>query len=129
MHKDNSDNMSSEIFFIGDLSFLVFQAADESFHWHGEYRGMKVVTVLPVDDNSKCLILLEIAQEKEQTFENFLCVKRDGNIVWKAELPQSHDTFVSFQKTAEGLIANTWSGYRIRLDPATGKIVERQFVK
>ena len=88
-----------------------------------------MIAALTVDDDSKCLILLDTVASKEPTFENLLCVERNGNVVWKAELPQSNDAFVSFEQTAEGLVANTWSGYRVRLDPATGKLMERQFVK
>src|SRR3954468_4358644 len=121
--------MPGEIFSIAGLPFRVFRDADASIRWQGDYRGMKVIAALPIDDDSKCLILLDTVASKEPTFENLLCVERDGNVAWKAELPQSHDAFVSFENTAEGLIANTWSGYRVRLNSATGKLIERHFVK
>jgi len=90
---------------------------------------MKVNGALPIDNGSECVILLDPDASKEQTFDNLLRVGRDGNVVWKAELPQDHDAYVSFHRTPEGLVANSWSGYRVRLDLATGKIIEKQFVK
>ncbi len=90
---------------------------------------MKVASALPIDNNSRCIVLLDILASKESQFRNLLCIERDGNVVWKAELPVSQDAFVSFQMTTDGLVANSWSGYRVILNPATGKIMERQFVK
>ncbi len=126
-HRINA--MPKEAFAIADFSFRVFRSAAGSIHWRGEYQGMKVVAAQPVDNDSKCLILLDTMASKEPTFENLLSVESEGDVVWKAELPQSHDTFVSFQGKADGLLANMWSGYRVRLDPATGKLMQKQFVE
>lgn len=90
---------------------------------------MKVVAALPDDDSMRCLILLDIAASKEPAFENLFCIERSGRIKWKAELPESQDAFVSFEKSSTHLIANTWKGYRVVLNLETGKIVERQFTK
>lgn len=120
--------MPAEVFSIPGHEFAVFQAEDGAISWSGNYQGMKVVAALLIDD-ARCLVLLDMAASKQKVFENLLCVERSGNVVWKAELPDQPDAFVSFQKTAEGLVANTWSGYRVVLNPTTGKLVERQFVK
>lgn len=105
------------------------QAAERSLRWKGDYLGMKVIAALPIDDGCKHLILLEPMASGQQTFENLLCVKPDGSLIWKAQLPQIQDAFVSFQSSADGLFANTWGGYRVRLDAMTGMIIDWQFVK
>ena len=93
--------MSIEVFSIADLSFSVFQDTDGSLRWEGDYRGLKVIAALPVYNGSRCLILQEITASTEPTFENLLCVERDGDFVWKAELLQTNDAFVSFPKNSE----------------------------
>ena len=119
--------MPIEIFSIPG-QFTVFRAADGAFSWSGSYRAMKVVAALPID-GERCLILLDTAASKQEVFENLLCVECVGNVVWKAELPDQPDAFVKFEMVADGLRAWTWSGWALRLDPATGKILGRQFVK
>lgn len=121
--------MMNQIFSILSSAFLVFREADGSIRWRGDYRGMKVIAVLPFDGNSNCLILLDMAASKEPTFENLICVNSDGGVAWKAELPETNDAFVSIEMTNNGLQANTWNGYRVTLDRYTGKIIQSKFVK
>lgn len=121
--------MSNEVFSSPALSFRVFQDTGGAFHCEGHYHGMKVLAAMPINGNSKCVILLDPAASKEPTFENLLCVARDGTIVWKAELPENNDTFVSLKGTKAGLFANTWSGYYVKINGSNGKLIEREFVK
>jgi hypothetical protein len=121
--------MSDGIFLIPSLQFSVFQGVDGSLHWQGDYQGMEVVAVVPADSNSTCIILLEPTASKQPTFQNLLRVDHGGNIVWKAELPGSHDVFADVQMKADGLYAHSMSGYLLKLDPSTGRILERTFVK
>jgi hypothetical protein len=75
------------------------------------------------------LILLDPAASKQPTFRNlFLC--RDGRIKWKAQLPRSHDAFVSVNVTRTGEIeARTWQGLLVKVDLETGKTTQKEFVK
>jgi hypothetical protein len=120
--------MPTEVFSIPGHEFAVFRAEDGAIGYSGSYQGIKVVAALPIDD-ARCLVLLDMAASKQEVFENLLCVERSGKVVWKAELPDQPDAFVKFEMTADGLRAWTWSAWMLRLDPATGKIIERQFVK
>jgi hypothetical protein len=75
------------------------------------------------------LILLDPASSKEPTFQN-LFLRHNRRIKWKAQLPQSHDAFVSIHLGKAGQIeAQTWQGLRVTLDLETGKITNREFVK
>ena len=88
-----------------------------------------MVAASPID-GERCLILLNRAASKQNVFENLLCVDRGGKVAWKAELFDKYpDSFVEFKMTADGLHAWTWSCYHLRLDPVTGKTIERQFTK
>ena len=120
--------MNTEIFSIPSLQFLVFRQDDGTINWSGSYRGMKVTAAVPID-NARCLILLDMAASKQEVFENLLCLESSGNVVWKAELPDQPDAFLKFEMTADGLRAWTWSSWMLRLNPATGKIIQREFTK
>ena len=84
---------------------------------------------MPIDGESQCVILLDWMASKEPTFENLLCVDRDGRVIWKAELPQSHDFYSTFELSADGLHAFSFSCFRVKLDTKTGQILESQFTK
>jgi len=120
--------MPTEVFSIPSHEFVVFRADDGAISWSGSYRGMKVAAASPIDD-ARCLVLLDTAASKEKVFENLLCVERNGAVAWKAELPDQPDAFVKFEMTPTGLRAWTWSGWNLKLDTATGRIIEREFVK
>jgi hypothetical protein len=53
--------------------------------------------------------------------------------VWDLEAAtisgQAEDSFVGFDWRGDQLWANTWSGWRVRLDPETGAVLEKEFVK
>lgn len=121
--------MKKILFSIPRDRFFVYRTDEGSFLWEGGYQGMKVIAALPIEGESRCLILLDWMSSKQPTFENFLCVDPDGNVVWKAELPRSHDAFVDFQMTHDGLYANSWSCYYVKLDLGTGRIIDKRFVK
>jgi hypothetical protein len=57
-------------------------------------------------------------------------LRRKGRIKWKAELPQSHDAFISVKLTETGEIeAQTWQGLLVKIDLETGKTTNKEFVK
>lgn len=120
--------MANEIFSIPSQGFTVFRSEDGAISWSGGYQGMKVVAASPIA-HGRCIILLDRDASKEKVFENLLCIEHSGQVAWKAELPDQPDSFVEFEATANSLIAWTWSCWMMRLDPATGKTIERKFVK
>lgn len=120
--------MANEVFSIPSHQFTVFQANDGRISWSGNYQGMKVIGASPIDDE-RCLILIDSMASEQQVFQNLLCTERSGKVVWEAELVCQPDSFVKFEMTANGLIAWTWSGWNLRLDPVTGKTIEQEFTK
>lgn len=121
--------MLDEIFSITGTGFLVIREPQGSLSWRGDYSGMRVVAVQPVGDGSKCIVLLDMPAKKEPNFGNLLCLNRDGSLEWKAELPETNDAFVSLQMIEGVLSANTWNGFHVTLNPATGKSMQWKFVK
>src|SRR5215510_6846374 len=67
-----------------------------------------------------------------KTQRNLVRVDRRGSVVWRADTPDASagDSWVSVDDAGEGrLMATSWSGWRVRLNPETGEIAARQFVK
>lgn len=54
-----------------------------------------------------------------------------GEVAWVASLPSSYsgDCYVSINLDRDHLIAVSWSGWKVGIDPSTGFIVEREFLK
>jgi hypothetical protein len=96
--------------------------------WEGGFEGVPVVQIVQISDSDRCLVLLDPGA-KQATFENLLMVSPTGSIVWKAELPQSHDAFSKIITNSNSIEATTWNGLRVKLDPATGRVTESRFVK
>jgi hypothetical protein len=88
-----------------------------------------VLQVLTLPGGDGCLVLLDFSATKKPTFENLFKVGTDGAIVWKAELPQSHDAFVSMSDCGDHVEANTWNGYRVEIDLESGRAKRTWFVK
>jgi hypothetical protein len=89
----------------------------------------KLPVLQEIETSKGSLILLDPDASKQPTFEN-LFLRRNGRIKWKAELPQSHDAFVSVKSTETGDIeAQTWQGLLVKIDLETGKTTKKEFVK
>ena len=59
-------------------------------------------------------------------------VRRRGGVeVWRAAppLPTSPDAWVSARVEGDEVVAQSWSGFRVRLDLADGSEIEREFTK
>jgi hypothetical protein len=70
----------------------------------------------------------------DRPFRNL--VRRDAQeaVVWTAELPEPeavgrYDCYVEVQWVDGSLAANTWQGEYVLLDPDTGRVQSREFVK
>jgi hypothetical protein len=82
-----------------------------------------------IETGKGSLILLDPGASKQPTFENLL-LRCHGQIKWRAQLPQSHDAFVSVRLTESGEIeARTWQGWTIKVNLQTGKTTKQEFVK
>jgi hypothetical protein len=88
-----------------------------------------VSKMLPLRKDNACLVLLDPAATKKPNFENLLKVRQDGAVEWKAELPDSHDAFVSMHDCGDHVEANTWNGYHVEIDLNSGRTRNVRFVK
>jgi hypothetical protein len=90
---------------------------------------------LPVPGSTDTIVLLDPDQSPMTgPFHNLLRYDSAHHTIWTATLPDLYapgrpDCYVSVRWEDDTLDANTWSGHRVRLDPATGAIVATTFVK
>jgi hypothetical protein len=96
-----------------------------------EFEGVAVVDrVLLADGDQVCLLRYEVGGPKTQ--DNLVRLTRDGRLVWRAEPPDASagDRWVSVEGDQTGwLAANSWSCWRVTLDPATGRDLSKYFTK
>lgn len=99
--------------------------------WTGRPDGMQVLEVRAVPDRGAAVALLDVPPGIGRR-SNLLGISADGGIRWRGELPQGNatDSFIDFDIESNGVVvASTWSGYRVRLDPDDGQIIEQEFTK
>ena len=85
---------------------------------------------IPTAGGKHCVMLLNPdAAPARRVFENLICIDVAGNVVWKAKLPSMPDMFVEVSTTNDGLWANSFSCWKMWLDPDTGAILRSEFTK
>jgi hypothetical protein len=118
-----------ELFSCEAALLLVFRRDDGSISW-SDYEGQKVQVALPLTGGTRCVILLDrFPPIRPKAFKNLFCIERDGTVVWTAGLYQTHDSFVDAELREEGLIAYTWSCFRVTMNPETGQVISEVFTK
>jgi hypothetical protein len=59
---------------------------------------------------------------------NLVGFSRDGRKLWEAELPETRDYYYQIS-SARPLCVNSFSSFLCEIDPRSGKIVTKQFLK
>ena len=97
--------------------------------WRGRPEGHEVIMAKPIPNSPDCITLLGWSDKGPQP-SNLWRYSAGHGTVWKAELPKSGmDIYTNFQLEEIGLVAHSWSGYKVIIDLNTGQILSRQFVK
>jgi hypothetical protein len=90
------------------------------------------VRLLPETDDAVVLLNAESGPRNAlgdlKGWPHLVRVRPNGTVVWRTEAGD-RDWWVTVDVTPDGLFANTWSGYRRRLDRETGAQVSSVFTK
>jgi hypothetical protein len=93
--------------------------------------GDKVVVLLDQSAHLKGPIL-DIQEMRELAKgRNLFCYSNDGELLWKAEFPGgdcSEDYYYRISSRSP-LLVNSFSSFCCEIDPATGKIIHKDFFK
>jgi hypothetical protein len=103
--------------------------SDGAAAMRGAYQEKPIRTALLAKHGERCIILLDPDSSEHGAFQNLFCIERDGGIIWIATLPETHDRFVQIRMRGNDLIANSWSGYMVTINPLTGRTIDIVFVK
>jgi hypothetical protein len=118
-----------KVVFSSSNGVVVSQTADRYLECSGQHDGTAIKKAIPHKGDKRCILLLDPDSNKHPVFENLVCIDQIGAIVWKAGLSSNPDVFLDMEMTSAGVLASTWSGYKILLDPETGRTLKRTFVK
>lgn len=64
----------------------------------------------------------------KDALRNLRAYSRSGELLWEAEFPEEADYYYKIVSRLP-LVALSFSSYRCRIDPATGRIIEAEFLK
>jgi hypothetical protein len=64
-------------------------------------------------------------------FPNLVAVRRDGSVFWTAELPSSTtgECYYKVRGADDEITAYSFGSYIVQIDPLTGRILSKEFVK
>lgn len=80
--------------------------------------------------NGSRALLLDMPISGSQVVNNVVCEAPDGSLLWTACPGEfGPDKFVGLRVDDALLVANTWSGFAVWLDPTSGREVRSTFTK
>lgn len=113
-----------------DLKLETIKRANGAVITRGTYKDRVISKALIASGGARCIILLDSYGSLDHgAFRNLFCIGRDGQIVWSAPLPETHDRFVDIRLGLEGVLANSPSGYLVIFEIETGRVIDQVFVK
>jgi outer membrane protein assembly factor BamB len=118
-------------FSVIDHQLLIVETRTGRVRWHGKPLGRPVEEVEGIPGAPRAVVLLDYMAGPPGPAENLVCVDCDGQVAWRARLPtdSSTDAYVSFELVGGQLVAHSWSGHRVVIDPATGDVRDSKFTK
>jgi len=110
---------------------VILESHTDKERWRGKPQGIPVSKAILLPYANDLIVLLEYAYHPRRPFRNLIRMRPDGSIIWHAELPQAtaNDAYVDIELTGGSLLAWSWSGYRVVIDPVSGKIIQKTFIK
>ena len=91
----------------------------------------QVIDRVDLADGAGSIVLYDWMAEEVKGGRNLVRVDADGNVLWKAAPPTNgmQDCFTRMLWDGRSLTANTWSCYRVSVDPQTGNVTVLEFTK
>jgi hypothetical protein len=80
-------------------------------------------------DRAGSILLYDWMAEEVKDGRNLMRVDAEGQILWKALPPDIKDCFTRIEWDGQALTANTWSCYRVAIDPENGEVTVLEFTK
>jgi hypothetical protein len=108
---------------------LVIYSPSGEFTYRGEPDGCPVQSAIATEDD-RVIVLWDRLAKSYGSKDNLLLLDIRGQIIWRAELPESSsDSYTQFEYSNGRLSAFSWSCHRVEIDMKTGKIFHRVFTQ
>jgi hypothetical protein len=113
-----------------DLTLDARTEEDGPVYTRGLYKGIPIAKAAVLEGEMRCLVLLDPHNRPEQRrFQNLFCISCNGETIWTAPLPETHDAYAYFRLSGERIMANSYSGFLVTLETNTGRVVDQVFTK
>jgi len=111
---------------------MIISISGRTLHIDGRSFDLEYSIAEAFELPGRVIVLFDEAAytEKFGQFQNLIALKETGELLWKAELPTT-TSGDRYYKIAERhpLVAYSIYSYNCEIDPATGKIKARTFIK
>jgi hypothetical protein len=96
--------------------------------WEGRVDGLDALEAAPLGET--CAVVLDWSQALDRRFLNLVCVAQNGAVLWHAEMPTNRreEAYTKISVQGDALVAWSFFGLMVYLDPETGRIRSKQFV-
>lgn len=103
----------------------------ETLVWAGKPEGYDVAWAANAPDSEDGIVLYDYFRpnHRGKAFQNLVRLRPDGSLVWRGELPESDDKYVSASLRDHKLKADSWNGYLVEIDLQRGGILSRDYHK
>jgi hypothetical protein len=120
--------MTSPVEYTVNAGFLeIKDSRDARLLWRGTFDEGSVAQALVLPETGECIVIVEGMRRNPD--RNLMRIKPDGTITWRAEPAPGFGPYVRAAFEDGVLVAWSWSGYNLRIDPKSGAISGSSFVK
>lgn len=109
---------------------IVIRDSGGAIRWRGKPDGFPAKAILPLTNSEDAVVLLD-RMAGPKNFANVIRLAPDGRTLWRLSPPEPSmpDAWVQCEWVGDDMYANSWSGYRVQIDLATGRPSRSEFVK
>ncbi len=118
-----SVSFSSNTLVVGDVTLSLQYAIRDAF-----VLDDKIIVLLDPDSYLTAPTYRQEQRRGERSVQNLLAISNNGQLLWEAEFPEKADYYYRVV-SRQPLTALSFSSYRCEIDPRTGKIIAKQFLK
>lgn len=86
-----------------------------------------VLQALALPETGECVVIVE--EMRSNADGNLMRIRSNGSVVWRADAPLEFGPYVKVALENGTLLAWSWSGHRLNIDPERGSVIRSMFVK
>ena len=120
------------IYSVTERELVVVDGETGSHIWAGCPDEMAVELAIPMIQHADAVVLLDYMDCPSGTpCRNLVRINPHGSVIWRAPTPTENpnDAYVDVELLPDGIVASSWSGYSVVIDPKDGRVIKSQFAK